>query len=78
LFGNDNTDSNINNTDGDAIITMIESEGRRIPVTGIISATPNHPLLYFSAKWALRSMIWDNYLAWGESPEFVSIPFLFM
>lgn len=78
LFGNDNTDSNINNNDGDAIITMIESEGRRIPVTGIISATPNHPLLYFSAKWALRSMIWDNYLAWGESPEFVSIPFLFM
>jgi len=78
LFDNDNTESNINHNDGDAIITMIESEGRRIPVTGIISATPNHPLLYFSAKWALRSMIWDNYLAWGESPEFVSIPFLFM
>jgi hypothetical protein len=75
LFGSNN--NNNNNNDCDAIITIIENEGKRVPLTGIISATPNHPLLYFCAKWALRSMIWDNFLAWGESPGFVSTSFVY-
>jgi len=63
--------SNNNEDDGDAIITMIEKDGKqRVPLTGVMTASPNHPLLYFCAKWALKSMIGDNYLVWGESPEF--------
>ena len=56
---------------GDAIVTMFGEE-KRVPLTGLITASPNHPLLYFSAKWALKSMIWDNYLVWGESIDYVS------
>jgi len=71
-FGSISSSSNNNNEDdGDAIITMIEKDGKqRVPLTGVMTASPNHPLLYFCAKWALKSMIGDNYLVWGESPEF--------
>ena len=68
-----NNNNNNNSDDGDAIITILENGRERVPLTGIMSASPNHPLLYFCAKWALRSMIQDNYLVWGESPDFVSI-----
>ena len=68
-----NSSSSITFSDGDAIITIVENDGgKRVPLTGIITASPNHPLLYFCVKWALRSMIDDNYLVWGESPDFVS------
>ena len=70
---NNNNNNNNNSDDGDAIITILENGRERVPLTGIMSASPNHPLLYFCAKWALRSMIQDNYLVWGESPDFVSI-----
>jgi len=61
-----------NQDDGDAIITMMETNDgkQRVPLTGVMTSSPNHPLLYFCAKWALRSMIDDNYLVWGESPNF--------
>ena len=32
----------------------------RIPLTDIMGAVPNHPLIYYSAKSALRIAIWDN------------------
>jgi len=70
-FGSISSSNNNNEDDGDAIITMIEKDGKlRVPLTGVMTASPNHPLLYFCAKWALKSMMGDNYLVWGESPEF--------
>jgi hypothetical protein len=63
------------NDDGDAFVTMMDSDiGGRTAVTSVMGASrPHHPLLYFATKKALRAMISDNYLAWGEAPEFVSV-----
>jgi hypothetical protein len=69
--------SGSSNDDGDAFVTMMNGEGgqsNRAAVTSVMGASrPHHPLLYFAAKKALRAMISDNYLAWGEAPEFVSV-----
>jgi hypothetical protein len=68
--------SGSSNDDGDAFVTMMNDEGghNRAAVTSVMGASrPHHPLLYFAAKKALRAMISDNYLAWGEAPEFVSV-----
>ena len=32
----------------------------RIPLTELMGAVPNHPLIYYSAKSALRTAIWDD------------------
>lgn len=79
-FGNYAGGSSINQEDGDAIITIMDiNDGKqRVPLTGVMTSSPNHPLMYFSAKWALRSTIDDNYLVWGESPDFVSDYMLFV
>ena len=67
--------------DGDAFVTMMDGtvldgtvmQQNRIAVTSVMGASrPHHPLLYFSAKWALRTLTDDNYLVWGEANEFVS------
>jgi hypothetical protein len=70
FFGSDSGDDD----DGDAFVTMMNGEVGRMAVTSVMGASrPHHPLLYFAAKKALRSMISDNYLAWGDAPEFVSV-----
>jgi hypothetical protein len=82
FFGGSGSGSS-NDDDGDAFVTMMNGgEAGRAAVTSVMGASrPHHPLLYFAAKKALRSMISDNYLAWGDAPEFVSVlqrPFCLM
>ena len=52
---------------GDTLLYFINNADKqrlpyreRIPFTDIMGSTPHHPLLYYSAKAALRSAVWDS------------------